>query len=115
MWNMKVTVTEFVIDALGALIKGLVQGLDNLEVRGWVKTIQTIALLRSARILRIVLETWGNFCHSNSTEKPSTNTGVKNSQNNNNKYFTCLYTTDYFQKNKMGGVEGQDEQTTSIK
>ena len=40
--------------------------------QGRVEIIQTTALLWSARILRRVLETWGN-----SSEKPSTNTGVK--------------------------------------
>ena len=56
--NMKVTVIPIVIDALRTVTKGLVQGLEDLEIRGWVETIQTIALLRSARILRRVLETW---------------------------------------------------------
>ena len=58
LWNMKVTVTPIVIGALGTLTKGLLQGLKDLEIRGRVKTIQTTALLRSARILRRVLETW---------------------------------------------------------
>ena len=34
-----------------------VQGLDDLEIKGRVDTIQTTALLRSDRILRRVLET----------------------------------------------------------
>ena len=59
LWNMKVTIIPIVIGALGTVTKGLVQGLEDLEIKGWVKTIQTIALLRSARILRRVLETWG--------------------------------------------------------
>ena len=41
--------------------KGLIKGLDNLELRGQVKTIQTTALLTSARILRRVLKTWGDL------------------------------------------------------
>ena len=53
---MKVTVIPIVIDALGTVTKELVQGL---EIRRQVKTIQTTALLRSARILRRVLETCG--------------------------------------------------------
>ena len=32
-------------------------GLEDLEIRGQVKTIETTALLRSDRILRKVLET----------------------------------------------------------
>ena len=46
LWNMKVTVIPIVIGALGTVTKGLVQELENLEIRGRVETIQTIALLR---------------------------------------------------------------------
>ena len=35
--------------------------LEDLEIRGQVEAIQTTALLKSARILRIVLETWGDM------------------------------------------------------
>ena len=76
LWNMKVTVIPSVIGMLGTVIEGLVQGLKDLEIRGRVDTVQTTALLRSARILRRVLET----CHSNSSGKPSANTGEINSQ-----------------------------------
>ena len=51
---MKVTVTPIVIGILGTVTKGLEQGLEDLEIRGRVETIQTTALLRSARILRRV-------------------------------------------------------------
>ena len=37
--------------------KRLIQGLEDLEVRRRVETIQTITLLRLTRILRRVLET----------------------------------------------------------
>ena len=37
--------------ALGTVTKGLVKGLENLEIRELVETIKTTALLRSARIL----------------------------------------------------------------
>ena len=60
LWNMKVTVIPIVIGALGTVIKELVPGLENLEVRGRVDTIQTRAL-RSARILKRVMETWGDL------------------------------------------------------
>ena len=76
LWNMKMTITPIVIIAFGTVIKGLVQGLKDLRIRGRVETLQTTALLRSARILRSVQET---CCHSNSSEKPSANAGVKNS------------------------------------
>ena len=52
LWNMKVTIIPIVIGALGSIIKGLTQGLEDLEIRGRVETIQTTALLRSVRILK---------------------------------------------------------------
>ena len=58
---MKVTIVPIVIGALGTIIKGLLKGLADLEIDGRVGTIQTTALLRTARILRRVLETWGNL------------------------------------------------------
>ena len=61
VWNMQVTITLIVIGAFGTVTKGLLKGLEDLEVGGRVKTIQTTALLRTARILRKVLETWGNL------------------------------------------------------
>ena len=36
---MKVTVIPIEIGALGTVIKGLVQGLEDLEIRGQVETI----------------------------------------------------------------------------
>ena len=58
---MKVTIVPIVIGALGIVAKGLLKGLEDLEVGGRVETIQTIALLRTARILRWVRETWGDL------------------------------------------------------
>ena len=52
-WNIKVTVALLEIGTLGTVTKTLVQGLEDLEIRGRVETIQTTALLRSARILNI--------------------------------------------------------------
>ena len=61
LWNMKVTIVPIVIGALGTITKGLLKALEDLEVGGRVETIQTTALLRTARILRRVLETWGHL------------------------------------------------------
>ena len=47
-----------VIGALGTIPKRLVKGLEDLGVRGQV---ETKGFLRSARILRIVLETRGDL------------------------------------------------------
>ena len=56
-WNMQVTIIPIVIGAFGTVTKGLLKGLEDLEVGGQVETIQIIALLRTTRILRRVLET----------------------------------------------------------
>ena len=58
LWSMKLMVISVVIGALCTVIKGLVKGLEDLKIRGGVKTIQAKALLGSAKILRRVLETW---------------------------------------------------------
>ena len=58
---MKVLVIPIVIGALGMIPKGLVKELEELEIRGRADTIQTKLLLRSARILRRVLDTWGDL------------------------------------------------------
>ena len=73
---MQVTITPIVIGAFGTVTKGLLKGLEDLEVGGRVETIQTTALLRTARILRRVVET---CCHSDSSEKPSANADVRSS------------------------------------
>ena len=46
-----------VIGAFRTVTKGLLKGLEDLEVSGQVETIQTTILLRTARILRRVLGT----------------------------------------------------------
>ena len=61
LWNMTVTIILTVIGAFGIVTKGLLKGLEDLEVGGRVETIQTTTLLRTARILRRVLETWGDL------------------------------------------------------
>ena len=61
LWTMKVTIIPIVIGAFGTDIKGLLKWLDDLEVGGRVETIQSTALVRTARILRRVLETWGDL------------------------------------------------------
>ena len=87
LWNMKVTIIPIVIGAFGTVTKGLLKGLEDLEVGGRVETIQTTALLRTDRILRLE-----ETCHSYSSERPSAKTDEKNSQGvNNNNLFAELY------------------------
>ena len=54
--NMRVTVIPSGIGALGTISKVLSKRQEKLEIGGRIE-IQTTELLRSARILRIVLET----------------------------------------------------------
>ena len=53
---MNVTVIPIANGALETIPKGMVKKLEDLEIRGQVKSIQTITLLGSARILRRVLK-----------------------------------------------------------
>ena len=57
LWNMQVTIIPIAIGAFGTVTKALVKGLKDLKVGGRVETIQTTTLLRTARILRRVLDT----------------------------------------------------------
>ena len=52
---MGVTVVPIVVGALGTVPEGLDKRLEELEIRERIKTIQTTALLKSARILRIII------------------------------------------------------------
>ena len=58
---MKVKIVPIMIGAFDTVTKGFSKGLEDLEVGGRVETIQTTALLKTARILRRVLETWGDL------------------------------------------------------
>ena len=72
---MKVMVIPIVIGVLSTVTKGLVEELEDLEIRGWVETIQTTVLIVWEESWR--LET---CCHSDSLEKLSANVGMKKSQ-----------------------------------
>ena len=68
LWNMKVTKIPFVIGAFGTVTKGLLKGLEDLEVGGRVETIQTTALLKQPEYRE---ESWrleGTCCHLISSE-----------------------------------------------
>ena len=61
LWNMRVTIVPIVIGAFGTVTKGILKGLEDWEVSRRVETIKTTALLKTARILRRVLEAWGDL------------------------------------------------------
>ena len=76
---MQVTIIPILIVAFGTVTKGLLKGLEDLEIRRRVETIQTTTRLRIARILE---ESWRleeTCCHSKSGEKLSAKVDVKNS------------------------------------
>ena len=73
------------IGAFGTVTKGLLKGLDDLEVGGRVETIQTSELFERPEYWE---ESWRleeTCCHSNSCERPSANADVKNTQGINDK------------------------------
>ena len=84
---MKVTIVPIVIGALGTIIRGLLKDLEDLEVGGRVWDYPNDSIAENgqnpADVFWKLEET---CCHSNSSEKPSANTDVKNSKgvNNNN-------------------------------
>ena len=53
---MKVALKPIIIGALEIVTNELIKGLEDLEIGERVKTIQTTAMLKSARKLRRVLE-----------------------------------------------------------
>ena len=90
LWNMKVTIVPVMIGALGTVTKGLLKGLEDLEVSGRVETIQTIALLRTARIL----ETWGDLLSLKlqwKTDAKNSRGVNNNNNNNNNRIYIYIY------------------------
>ena len=85
---MKLTVIRILSGALGTIFKGLIKGIEDLEIRGQAETINTKALVREVRILKSlsdskslqVSRTLRETCyHLNSSEELSANDGV-NSQ-----------------------------------
>ena len=87
---MKVTIVPIVIGTFGTITKELLKGLEDLEVGGRLETIQMTALLKTARILRRVLETWGDLLSLKLQWKAISQywceklKGVNNNNNNNN-------------------------------
>ena len=76
LWNMKVTIKPSVIGAFCTVTKGLLKGLEDLEIRGRVVAIQTTTLLRTARISRRVMEDEEICCLSNFSETILANTDL---------------------------------------
>ena len=56
LWNMKVTIVPIVIGAFGTITKGLLKGLENMEVSGQVETIQMIPMMWKILMVQIKKE-----------------------------------------------------------
>ena len=95
LWNMKVTIIPIEIGALGTVTKGLVQGLEDLEIGGRGETIQMTAFFDRPEYWEASWRLEETCCLSNPSEKPSANAGVKNlkkSNNDNNNNMKVLIT-----------------------
>ena len=49
LWNVKVTIIPIVIGAFGTVTKGLLKGLEDLEVGGPVETIQNNSIIENGQ------------------------------------------------------------------
>ena len=74
---MKVMFIQIVIGAFCTVTKGLMMGLEDLQITERVKAVQTTTLLRSASRSRRVLKTYGDF---KLQRKPFALADVKKSQ-----------------------------------
>ena len=80
---MKVTTIPIVIGAFGTVTKGLLKGVEDLDVGGRVETIKRQHYSKRPEYWE---ESWRleeTWCHSNSSERPSAYADVINSNNNN--------------------------------
>ena len=50
-----------IICVLRTVPRGLERELEELQISWWIETIQTAILIRSVRIQRKIMETWGNL------------------------------------------------------
>ena len=95
---MKVTIVPIVNSAFDTVAERLLKGLEDLEDGGRVEIIQTTALLKTARILRRVLETWGDLLSLKLQGKTTSYPDVKNSKsvynNNNNNNNNNIHTLE---------------------
>ena len=98
LWNMKLTIIPIVIGALGTVTKGLVQELEGLEIRGDWRPSKLLHYWERPEYWEEFCRLQETCCHSNSSERLSAKTGVKNSigvkkNNNNNKFWIWTYQT----------------------
>ena len=79
LWNMKVTIIPIVIGAFGTVTKGLLKGLEDLEISGRWRPSKQLHYWERPEYWE---ESWileETCCHSISSERPSAYADVKNS------------------------------------
>ena len=76
--NMQVTIISIVIGAFGTVPKGLLKGLEDLEVGGRVETIKLVHYWERPEYWEDSWKLGETCCHSNSSERPSANADMKN-------------------------------------
>ena len=57
LWNMRLMLISIVVGAFGTVPKGVEKRLEEADNGGRTETVQIATLLRTARILKRVLET----------------------------------------------------------
>ena len=114
---MKVTFIPIIIVALGTVNKGLMKGLEDLEIKGRVETIQTTTLLRTAKLLRRVLETRGDFLsfkHQYKTISQRWWVNFSKSNNNDEKRETTHDRTNRTTKSRKKSEHSEKRKPTNI-
>ena len=110
-WNVKVKVISIIIVLLETTPKELIKGMEDFEVLGRTVTIQTKALLISARILSRVLQTWFVLrslkLQQNNISKRWPEKITRNNNNNNNNPFYCT------RKEGEGGLTNYEDYVDS--
>ena len=95
LWNKKVAIIPIVIGAFGTVTKGLFKGLEDLEVGGEWRPSKRQHYWERPGYWEGSWRVEETCCHSNSSERPSANTEVKNSKgvnkDNNNNNNTCSF------------------------
>ena len=80
LWKRKEKVIPIVITALDTVTEGLIKRLEDLEIRGRVGPFKLLHYWDRPEYWEDSWRLEGTCCHSNLSERPSANAGVKNSQ-----------------------------------
>ena len=65
---MRMLVIAMMVGSVGMVFSEMESGFKVFDIRGRIKTIQITALLRSARIIEEIEDTWRDLLHLKYTE-----------------------------------------------